>query len=181
MQNKLLKNDLYEPSEDTFFLSKYLENETGDDALDIGTGSGYLARILLSKFANVVATDINFYALKSQNPKLPNCICCENADALRFQFDLIVCNMPYLPSKEISDQTVDGGKEGIEVPLKIIQSVKNCLKENGSFLFLTSSLANFEKLMEETKKLGFSVNTIASKKLFFEELILVKAKKNNSS
>jgi len=179
LQNKLLESESYTPREDTFFLSDYLKKETGEKALDIGTGSGYLANVLNSKFSFVVATDINFESLKYQTPKIQNCICCESAEALKCKFDLIVCNMPYLPSAEFQDRTIDGGVEGIEVPLKIIQSVKNCLKENGSFLFLTSSLANFEKLMEETKKLGFSVNTIARKKLFFEELILVKAKKKN--
>ena len=180
MQNKLLESELYPPSDDTFFLSKYLEKEKGNNALDIGTGSGYLARILLSNFSIVVATDINFNALNSQNPKLPNCICCENTDALRFHFDLIVCNMPYLPSKEISDQTVDGGKEGIEVPLKIIKSAHNVLEKNGKFLFLTSSLANYLKILDNTKKFGYDVCIVARKKFFFEELILVQAKKRLS-
>ncbi len=172
---------MYTPAEDTFFIAEYLRNTKGKKALDIGTGSGYLTKILSSNFQYVVSTDIDFNSLNSQKPKMKNRICCYGADALNCKFDLIVCNMPYLPSGEFQDRTIDGGVEGIEVPLKIIQSVKNCLKENGSFLFLTSSLANFEKLMEETKKLGFSVNTIASKKLFFEELILVKAKKKNYS
>jgi len=180
LQNKLLESELYQPSEDTFFLSKFLEKEIGENALDIGTGSGYLARILLSNFSNVVATDINFNVLNSQNPKLSNRVCCENADALRSQFNLIVCNMPYLPSVEISDQTVDGGIEGIEVPLKIIKSAYNVLGRNGKFLFLSSSLANYQKILEKTKKLGFDVCIIARKKLFFEELILVQAKKRLS-
>ena len=32
--------------------------------------------------------------------------------------------MPYLQSDEISDRKVDGGKEGVEVPLKIIKEQK---------------------------------------------------------
>ena len=176
MQRKLADHELYHPAEDTFFFSKHLINEFGQNALDIGTGSGYLARILSKNFENVVATDINFNALNSQNPKLPNCVCCENVDALRFQFDLIVCNMPYLPSKEISDQTVDGGIDGIEVPLKIIKSAYNMLDKNGKFQFLTSSLANYHKILEKTKMLGYDVCIVARKKLFFEELILIEAR-----
>jgi len=44
-------------------------------------------------------------------------------------------------------------------------------------LFVTSSLANYEKLIKKTKELGFNVNIVARKKLFFEELILFEAKK----
>ncbi len=124
MQNKLLESESYIPREDTFFLSDYLKKETGEKALDIGTGTGFLSNVLNSKFSYVVSTDINFESLKSQNPKIKNCICCESAEALQCKFDLIVCNPPYLPSKIISDITIDGGKEGVEVPFKIIESVQ---------------------------------------------------------
>jgi len=176
LQNKFEENEFYEPSDDTFFLSKYLENEAGNNALDIGTGSGYLARILLSKVTNVIATDINFNALKSQHPKISNRICCDGASALCLKFDLIVCNMPYLPSYKISDHSIDGGSDGLEIPLKIIKSVISCLKNEGKLLFLTSSLADYKKLIEETRKLILDVKIVARKKLFFEELLLIQAK-----
>lgn len=89
--------------------------------------------------------------------------------------------MPYLPSEEILDRTTDGGKEGIEVPFEIIRTVLDRLDKNGRFLFLTSSLANFQKLLNQTKKLSFEIKIIAKKKLFFEELILIKAIKKNTS
>ena len=85
--------------------------------------------------------------------------------------------MPYLPSEQVSDKTIDGGKEGMEVPLRIIKSSKNCLRNGGKILFLTSTLANYQKLIEKTKKLGFNVNIVTRKKLFFEELLLVEARK----
>ena len=175
MQNNLKKSEPYVPAEDTFFLADYLKNETGKTALDIGTGSGYLAKILLKKFSNVVGIDIDFNSLKHQNPKIPNLICCNLLDPIRCEFDLVVCNMPYLPSEKISDQTVDGGKEGLEIPLKIISAAKKCMKEGSKLLFLTSSLANFQELIKKTKLMGFSVRIIAKKKLFFEELIIVEA------
>ncbi len=87
--------------------------------------------------------------------------------------------MPYLPSEQILDQTVDGGKAGIEVPFEIIKSSLHRIKENGRFLFLTTSLANYDKLFKQTKNLGFDINIIARKKLFFEELILVEARLKN--
>ena len=41
----------------------------------------------------------------------------------------------------------------------------------------TSSLSDFKKLISYTKLEGFDVSILAKKKLFFEELILVKAVK----
>jgi len=176
LQNKLLERESYAPREDTFFLSDYLKKEKGDKALDIGTGTGYLANVLNSKFSFVVATDINFESLKNQTSKIKNCICCESAEALECKFDLIVCNPPYLPSEKISDQTIDGGKEGVEIPFRIIKSAKKCLKKGGKFIFISSSLANYQKLIDQTKILGLSIKIVARKKLFFEELILLEAK-----
>jgi len=155
----------------------YLENEKGTSALDIGTGSGYLAKVLSSNFSLVVGTDIDFDSLRSQNEKPSNLVCCNGADAINHEFDLIVCNMPYLPSNDITDKTIDGGVEGLDVPLKIIKSAIPSLKDGGKIIFLTSSLANHQKLLEKIKSLGFNVDVIAKKKLFYEDLILVKAEK----
>ena len=178
MQNKFSSNDPYPPSEDTYFLEDNLVNERGKYALDIGTGSGYLTRTLSKNFLQVIGTDIDFYSLINQNKKIKNSICCDGAEALNCKFDLIICNMPYLQSDEILDRKVDGGKEGVEVPLKIIKSAIRCLDDSGKMLFVTSSLSNYEKLMEESEKLGLDCSIVARKKLFFEELLLIEAKKN---
>ncbi len=176
MQNKFSNNEPYAPAEDTYFLEDNLVNEKGNYALDIGTGSGYLTRILSKNFLHVIATDIDFDSLINQNKKIKNCICCDGAEALNCKFDLIVCNMPYLQSNEISDRKVDGGKEGVEIPLKIIKSAVSCLNDSGKMLFVTSSLANYEKLIEESEKLGLDSKILAKKKLFFEELLIVESK-----
>ena len=168
-------NSRYNPAEDTFFLADHIQNEKGKSALEIGTGSGYLTKILEKNFDLVVATDIDYNTITTQDQKIQNGICCVSADALGTQFDFIVCNLPYLPSDDIQDRTVDGGKEGLEVPVQIIKSAKFRLKPGGKMLYLTSSLANYTKLMRQTELLGFDVKILAKKKLFFEELIIVQA------
>lgn len=175
MQNKL-STESYQPAEDTFFLEDHIKNERGNCALDIGSGSGYLTKVLSKSFSIVVGTDVNFDALKTQSNKTTNLVCCNASDALLMKFDLIVCNMPYLASEEILDIATDGGPEGVVIPMKIIVSAKNCLKPDGKFLFVTSSLSNYQKIVEKTKKLGLEVEILDKKKLFFEELILVQAK-----
>jgi release factor glutamine methyltransferase len=177
LQNKLTKNEYYSPAEDTLFFADQIQNEKGKYALDIGTGSGYLAQVLLPNFELVVATDTNFGAMTKAHSVIDNCICCNSADALVAEFDLVICNLPYLPSNEIIDNTVDGLHEGVVIPLKIIKSAKNIIKRGGRLLFLTSSLANYRELIKQTELLGLHTKIVATKKLFFEELILVKATK----
>ena len=60
LQTKSLKNDEYPPSEDTFFIAENIEDEKGNFALDVGSGSGYLTKLLSENFSFVVGTDINF-------------------------------------------------------------------------------------------------------------------------
>ena len=177
MQNKFRENKQYNPAEDTFFLADFIKNEKGDTALDIGSGSGYLTKLLTESFSFVVGTDINFQVIKKQSYKTSNLVCCSGADALSLKFDLIICNLPYLATDEIIDIATDGGPEGLVIPAKILHSARKCVKPGGKMLYVTSSLSNYTKLIEITENLGFETSIIGKKKLFFEELIIIEAKK----
>ena len=169
-----MKNDEYPPSEDTFFIANNIESEKGNYALDIGSGSGYLTKLLTENFSLVVGTDINCKVLQHQTSyKTKNLICCNGSDALKIKFDFIVCNLPYLATDKILDIATDGGTEGFEIPKKIFDSVISNMTKNGKFVFVTSSLSNYQKLIEYAQKLGLKTRIMAKKKLFFEELILV--------
>ena len=176
LQITLKKSEQYLPAEDTFFLADNIEYESGNMALDIGCGSGYLTNILKNSFNLVVGTDISFNTLKEQNYKVQNVICCNSADALQVKFDLIICNLPYLATDEIIDITTDGGKNGLELPIEIISSALNHISNNGKFLFVTSSLSDYMGLVHFVKSKNYSAEIIAKKKLFFEELIIVQVK-----
>lgn len=174
LQTKFLKNDEYLPSEDTFLIANNIENEKGNYALDVGSGSGYLTKLLCKNFSLVVGTDINCVVLQHQTSyKTKNLICCNGSDALKIKFNFIVCNLPYLATNEIIDIATDGGKGGFEIPKKIFDSVIDNMAENGKFIFVTSSLSNYQKLINYAQKLGLKTRIMAKKKLFFEELILV--------
>ncbi len=168
----------YTPAEDTFFIVDNIKDKKGDFALDVGSGSGYLTKLLAENFSFVVGTDVNYSVLKGQTTyKTENLVCCNGSDALAMKFDLIVCNLPYLATDEIQDIATDGGKEGFEVPKKIFDSVIDNMAQDGKFIFVTSSLSNYQKLIKYTHILGLKTRIIARKKLFFEELILVESVK----
>ena len=97
------------------------------------------------------------------------------ADAIHFKFDLIICNLPYLATDKILDIATDGGKEGFEIPKKIFDTIYDKIKFNGKFIFVSSSLSNYQKLIDYSQNLGLKSQIIAKKKLFFEELILVES------
>ena len=176
LQKKLEKSEQYLPAEDTFFLADQLKSLSGDSALDIGCGSGYLTNILNVTFHLVVGTDISFNTLLEQNFKAQNVICCNSADALNLKFDLIICNLPYLATDEIIDVATDGGKDGLVIPMKIISSELPHISKQGRFLFVTSSLSDHMRLIDFIKSKNFEAEIIDRKKLFFEELIIVQVK-----
>ena len=176
LQKKLENSEQYLPAEDTFFLADQLAGLTGISALDIGCGSGYLTNILKSNFELVVGTDISFNTLVEQNFKTQNVICCNSADALNLEFDLIICNLPYLATDEIIDVATDGGKDGLEIPLGIISSALPHISKKGKFLFVTSSLSDYMGLIDFVKSQHYEAKIKDKKKLFFEELIIVQVK-----
>ena len=173
LQKKLDNSKQYLPAEDTFFLADNIDNESGNLALDIGCGSGYLTNILKKSFKLVVGTDISYNSLREQNYKTENIICCNSADALKINFDLIICNLPYLATDEIIDVATDGGKNGLELPIEIISSALEHISKNGKFLFVTSSLSDYMGLIDFIKLKNFTAKIISKKKLFFEELIII--------
>ena len=173
LQKRLAESNTYQPAEDTFFLADHIEDEKVKTALDIGTGTGFLAKILSDSFDLVIGTDININSLRQQVAPIRNRICCNAADVFSKKFDLIICNLPYLATDEIIDIATDGGMEGFEIPSQIIKSALPCLNKSGKFIFVTSSLSNYQKLIDMVNSEGFRAEILARKKLFFEELILV--------
>lgn len=173
------EDSIYKPAEDTFMLADAIDGLHGYNALEIGTGSGYIAYVLSKGFERVVATDINLEALiyaKNRDDGIRDVefVCCNSADAIsNISFDLIAVNPPYLPSEHIEDAAVDGGMQGIEVAMSMIKSASRLLKDDGRMIIVISSLARYDLLLSSLHDIGLEGRITARKRYGFEDLILI--------
>ncbi|MFQ6011747.1 MAG: methyltransferase [Nitrososphaerales archaeon] len=176
---------VYSPSEDTHFLISSLKEDgpSGNLVLEIGVGNGLITECLTEMGYSVVGTDLILQALNQTGSRFtfgeqnhPFLIMGRSGGVFRKAiFDSIIINPPYLPSAEINDRTIDGGKGGIEVVEEMIRSSTPSLVKGGEFRFLLSTLSDSVKLMEHLS--GFlRLKEVGRKALFFEELIAIKAR-----
>ncbi len=169
---------IYEPSEDSFLLQKYVVEYAKGKVLDIGTGSGLQALTALKKTKKVLATDINPEAVKHVKEKGINAIVSDLFENVKGKFDLIIFNPPYLPEDKKEDkeskQITTGGKKGSEILEKFLVQAKEHLNKDGIILIVVSNLTgNVKQLF---KKYDYEFNKLEEKKLFFEKLSVFKLK-----
>lgn len=164
---------MYKPSDDTFLLAECIEGIKGDKALDICTGSSYIAYILSKNFKQVVATDIDLNVLINARSDNISFICCDSCLCLNTKFDLITVNPPYLPSDRIEDITIDGGKRGIEVTLKIMRESVSLMHEKSRLFIVSSSLADIDTLLKYDR---LDARIVKSKRIGFEDIIVIEAR-----
>lgn len=168
--------EVYEPSEDSYFfaefLKKYLKKNHPNNFIDMGCGSGILAKTV-SKFfknENITCVDINPSAVSATRLLGFKTIKSHlfSKVSKKQKFDLITFNAPYLPEGE--HEPVDsmlittGGKNGDEISLKFLKQAKEQLSDKGKILLLISSLTPMDKIEKFKPKL------VAKRKIFFEEL-----------
>jgi len=168
---------MYNPSDDTFFIANAIVKYHGNYALEIGVGSGYLTEILCNNYKFVFGTDIDFASVKQSKIFLKNfnnkfLICCDVCEPVRFMFDIIISNPPYLPSgdENIKDNTIYGGHTGTETTLRILQLFKSNLKDEGRIIFLKSSLSDDKKINQFVDDNFLKKRILAKKKSFYENL-----------
>ncbi len=163
---------MYEPSEDSFLLLKHIKNHVKpeDKVLDMGTGSGILAKEA-SKFSRqVTAADID-NKIKGDFGKI-NFIHSDLFSNIRNKFDVILFNPPYLPSKHLRQLDLDGGKKGTQVIERFLSQAHEHLTGKGKILLLCSSLnKNIEQIF---RRHNYKFQKLDEQNFFFEKLFVYK-------
>lgn len=182
--------DVYEPAEDSFFFARNLVSDRDDCVLDMGTGCGILAIVAAGYGSNVVAVDVNPFAVhcalaNARRNGVSDRISVIRGDLLRSvaetrKFDLILFNSPYVSVNRESDSWLEyawaaGASRKQVVDQFIVQAIKH-LKHDGQILLLQSTLSGGDGSVPILKNLGLDVQFVGKLDLpFFETLVLIRA------
>jgi release factor glutamine methyltransferase len=184
--------NVYEPAEDSFLFAENLPVGTGDRVVDMGTGCGILGVIAATKADEVVAVDINPYAVRcaKENAELNHV-----AEKMSFvqgdlfssirtgeRFDLVLFNAPYLPSDDEDEdswlaRSWTGGVSGRNVIDRFISGAPKHLEPNGEILLVQSTLSDVEETLSRFAGSRLRAEVVASQILpLFEQIALIRAK-----
>ena len=179
---------VYPPSEDTFLLADVVDDLgragvlAGKRFLDMGCGTGYVGITAALWGADVVFADVNQRAVQNAlyNAKM-NGIEAEGIVSDLFErvdgvFDVIAFNPPYIPV-EGEDPAWSGGREGVEVALRFVRDAPTHLSQDGFILLLLSTLGDVGSVIHEAERAGVCMRTLASRRLFFEELLVLEGRR----
>jgi release factor glutamine methyltransferase len=176
-------NRVYQPAEDSRLLAETALGHV-DDAdlvLDVGTGSGYVARRLTAeRGAEVVATDVNPHACRQAlEAGLP----VVRADLLGpFRddtFDVVVFNPPYLPTdpdREWGDwmeRALSGGESGRGVVEPFLADLRRVLVPDGEAFLLVSSLTGVDAVRDCARTCGLTTMEAAAESHPFERQVVL--------
>lgn len=159
---------------DTKFFAENISVETGEDFLEIGSGSGVVSIEAADQGANVTATDINPKAVENtkENVRLNNLeshIEVLEGDVYEpvddsCQFDTIFWNTPF---GYVEDGDIDKLEQAVfdpnyESTKKFIFNAEDYLKPDGRLLIgFSTTLGKFEILKDFLEEAGYEVNLLA--------------------
>ena len=167
---------IYRPDSDSFLLENEVKKYAkGKRVLDIGSGSGILAKTALKSGAkSVLCTDIDFSVVEYLRDKGFNAVQSDLFSNIKGKFDLIVFNPPYLPYDKREDFQsslhTSGGKRGDEIIVRFLENVKKYLTDNGIVLIVSSSLTSLKGINRILEEQGLKKKIISEKRFFMEEL-----------
>ncbi|MEM1583371.1 MAG: methyltransferase [Nitrososphaerota archaeon] len=182
-------NEVYEPSEDTYLLIdalRSLKRNVLKRVVEVGSGSGIVTVALAKLSDEVFAVDISYEAVKytwrrissSSHAGTSHVIQGDTLSMFRDTpiFDLIVSNPPYLPIEGLRDKTIEGGIDFIK---QVVAHSKSKIKDKGLLVLVASTLTgSIDEILFYLRMEGFNPYIKLSRKLFFEEILIIEAVKD---
>lgn len=173
---------VYQPAEDSALLARTLLPfvEPEDRVLDVGTGSGFVARTIRDETgATVVGSDVNPDACRQAAEAGVPVVRGNLLDPFRENsFDIVCFNPPYLPTPqemEWGDRMEDalsGGEDGRAVIEPFLADVGRLLTADGEVFLLISTLTGSKEVREMSGEAGFVVEQVAEQSEPFEQLLV---------
>ncbi|WP_135665950.1 HemK2/MTQ2 family protein methyltransferase [Halorhabdus rudnickae] len=175
-------DSVYGASEDSHLLAEAAAEgvEPGERALDVGTGSGYVARALAEAGADVIGTDLNPAACRQAHEAgIPavraNLLDPIQADAV----DVVAFNPPYLPSVpetewgDWMETALSGGEDGRAAVDPFVADVGRVLRDDGRAFLLVSSLTGIDEVRGYAGTQGLDSSIVAEESFPFERLVVL--------
>jgi len=174
---------VYPVREDTLLLleAALAEAKPTDRVLELGTGSGYVARHLAGRVALMVATDVNPHACRAASSPGVGVARADLTAGIQGQFDLVLFNPPYLPTgpdermDDWLEKALDGGETGREVIAELLTDLPRVLAPGGRLLLVISELTGEAEVLALFRDAGFHAAIVKEARVEGERLMVVRA------
>jgi len=173
---------VYQPAEDSKLLADAVVEriDGGERALDVGTGSGYVAARMREASAEAVGADLNPHACRQAAEAGIPTVRADLTGAFREgAFDAVTFNPPYLPTEperewdDWMERALSGGEDGRAAIDPFLDDVARVLAPDGAAYLLVSSLTDPDAVRERAASNGLASEEIASESHPFETLLVV--------
>ena len=176
-------DQVYPVREDTLLLleAALAEARPSDRVLELGTGSGFIARHLAGRVSLIVATDVNPHACRAAAAPSVGVVRADLAAGIRGKFDLVLFNPPYLPTRpeermgDWLEKALDGGESGREVIERLVPDLRRILVPGGRLLIVISDLTGPGEVLALLGEAGFPAGICRKTRIEGEELMVIRA------
>ncbi|WP_225333907.1 HemK2/MTQ2 family protein methyltransferase [Halomicrobium urmianum] len=179
---------VYQPAEDSRLLAEAATGfvEPGDRALDVGTGSGYVAEALSAAGADVLASDVNPHACRQARERGVAAVRADLVAPFREDaFDVVTFNPPYLPTDEDREwddwmeEALSGGRDGRRLIDPFLEDLHRVLVPGGLGFVVLSSLTGIDGVRDYARRNGLLTREVASEKHPYERLVVLELTANH--
>lgn len=181
---------VYRPAEDSRLLADAAVEHVGTDdrVLEVGVGSGYVARrVAVETGACVVGSDVNPAACRTAHEAGVETV---RADLLEpfaaDSVDVVLCNPPYLPTPpelewdDPLEHALSGGPDGRRLVRPLLADLGRVLRPAGRGYLLVSTLTDLDAVASLAADAGLDAREVADESVPFERLVVLEITQDNT-